>query len=108
MIDLQSSDGTELTVPATVTIPQGETSAAFDLTVLDDGFLDGTQAVTVTASAETWESGSAHIPVIDDDPGALAIGEGCAPGEAIPAPLALFALGLSLAFAWRSRYCVTR
>ena len=64
VIDLESGDETELTVPATVTIAQGETSATFDLTIVGDGVHRETQTVTVTASAAGWISGSAEMDVI--------------------------------------------
>ena len=64
VIDLESSDTTELSVPATVTIPQGETSATFDLTIVGDGVHREVQTVTLTASAAGWTSGSADMDVI--------------------------------------------
>ena len=66
-VDLASDDETELTVPATVTIPAGETSVTFDLTVEDESDVDGTQTATVTASALGWTSGSDGIYILDDD-----------------------------------------
>ena len=48
VVGLASDDETELTVPATVTVPAGEMSVTFDLTVEDDAELDVTQTVTVT------------------------------------------------------------
>ena len=66
-VDLASDDETELTVPATVTIPAGETSATFDLTVEDESDVDGTQTATVTASAVGWTSVSDSIDILDDD-----------------------------------------
>ncbi|HEX3148672.1 MAG TPA: Ig-like domain-containing protein [Gemmataceae bacterium] len=50
-VNLSSSDTTEATVPATVTIPAGQASATFAIATVDDTFTDGTQAVTITASA---------------------------------------------------------
>jgi hypothetical protein len=50
---LVSSDTSELTVPASVTIPAGASSATFTVTAVDDTLLDGTQAATITAFANT-------------------------------------------------------
>jgi alpha-tubulin suppressor-like RCC1 family protein len=67
VVDLASDDVSEATVPATVTIPAGQISAAFDLTVLDDAEVDGTQTVTVTAAATGWTSGTAAIDIEDNE-----------------------------------------
>jgi hypothetical protein len=44
---------------------QGENSPTFDLVILDDGERDGTQTVTVTATAAGWTPGPAEINAID-------------------------------------------
>ncbi len=67
VVALASDDTTELTVPATATIAAGNTSQTFDLTVEDDVDIDGTQAVTVAASAAEWVSGSEAMDVLDND-----------------------------------------
>ncbi len=84
VIDLASSDETELTVPATVTIPQGETLATFDLTIVDDGVRDETQTVTVTATAAGWWPGTAEMDVIYK--AVTPFAGGCAPGFATAEP----------------------
>ena len=74
-ISLVSSDITEVTVPASVVIPKGSTSANFDMTIIDDTDVDGTQTVTITASAsgsgsindsifvyDNWELAAVSIP----------------------------------------------
>ncbi len=70
-IALYSNDTTESSVPETIIIPAGELSAFFDLTVADDPEIDGTQTVTVTASADGWTPAEAHVRVNDNDPGIL-------------------------------------
>lgn len=55
-VTLTSSDPGELAVPATVTILAGQRSASFDVAAVDDDLLDGTQRVTVTATAEITSS----------------------------------------------------
>jgi subtilisin family serine protease/glutamine cyclotransferase len=67
-VELSSNDTTEAQVPAIVIIPAGQTSASFDLTMVDDSLLDGTQTATITATVTNWTPGSASIAVKDDDP----------------------------------------
>jgi hypothetical protein len=71
VIVLSSSDTSEATVPATVTIPAGQTNAAFDLTIIDDGVLDGTQTPTITASASGFANGYGTISVFDNETATL-------------------------------------
>ncbi|MDM8552377.1 Calx-beta domain-containing protein [Desulfobacterales bacterium HSG2] len=70
-VSLVSDDLSEITVPGSVVIPAGEISAPFDLTLTDDPEIDGTQTVTLTASADGWTSAEAAIEVGDNDPGIL-------------------------------------
>jgi hypothetical protein len=67
VIDLASSDTTELTVPATVTILQGDTAATFDITAEKDGIHDLRQTVTVTALAWGCTGGSATMDILNED-----------------------------------------
>ncbi len=63
---LSSDDVTEVTVPESVRIPKGGTSAQFDLTIGNDVVIDGPQTVTITASVPGWTSGFATLVVLDD------------------------------------------
>ncbi|MEN6449292.1 MAG: M36 family metallopeptidase, partial [Thermoguttaceae bacterium] len=51
-VSLQSSDTSELTVPATVILRAGQTTATFDVTIVDDALIDGNQTPMATASVE--------------------------------------------------------
>lgn len=73
VVALNSSDTTELTVPATVTIPSGQTSATFALTVVDDGIFDGAQVVTVTATVPGWTPGNRTMVVNNNNRSAYTI-----------------------------------
>ena len=73
LVSLSSSDETELAVPASVTIPQGQTSAQFNLQIKDDNLLDGPQNVTVTAQITNWLFASSSMAVTDNEPAALTI-----------------------------------
>lgn len=65
VVALDNSDPSELSVPATVTIPAGQSTAVFYVTPLDDGVLDGDQNVTITAIAPGALADSKTITVLD-------------------------------------------
>lgn len=56
VVNLSSSDTTELTVPAVVTIQPGRRSATFAIAAEDDTLLDGTQTATITASIGSYST----------------------------------------------------
>lgn len=66
VVTLSSSDTTEATVPASVTIAAGQASATFNVTAVDDSFPDGPQNVTITASATGATPATFEITVQDD------------------------------------------
>lgn len=72
-VSLASDDTGEATVPATVTIPAGQTSATFSIDAVDDAVIDGTQTVTITASASGLADGTDTLDVTDDDASALSV-----------------------------------
>lgn len=72
-VNLTSSDTTELTVPATVTLPAGSASARFALQLQDDALTDGDQIVTVTASSATFITATTSLSVTDDEVPALPV-----------------------------------
>jgi len=72
-VDLSSSDTTEATVPTTDTVPAGQSSVTVDLAAVDDAIVDGTQTVTITASATGFTNGSDTLQVTDDDTATLSI-----------------------------------
>jgi hypothetical protein len=67
VVDLSSSDTAEVTVPSNITIPSGQTTVTFDITVIGDSGIDGTRTVTISASAEGWTPGSDTITIQDND-----------------------------------------
>ncbi|HVK11128.1 MAG TPA: tandem-95 repeat protein [Gemmataceae bacterium] len=71
-VTLTSSDTTEVTVPASVTFAVGQTTLTFAVAVVDDSQFDGTQTVTVTASAPNAIGGTVSsvvtLSVLDDEP----------------------------------------
>jgi hypothetical protein len=72
-VNLASSDTTEATVPATLTIPAGQKSATFPVTIADDLSLDGPQTATITASSGATTNGQAAITVNDNETATLAV-----------------------------------
>ena len=67
VVALSSSDTTEATVPATVTIPAGQSFVTFAITAVDDILGDGTQVAVISASVLDFFSVPASIDVLDDD-----------------------------------------
>jgi hypothetical protein len=68
VVTLTSSDESEATVASSVTIPAGSTSASFVIAAIDDGLLDGTQTVTITATADGFVSAAETLDVNDHEP----------------------------------------
>ena len=65
LVALSSSRTNEAVVPPTVTIPAGQTSAAFSVASVNDGVSDGNQRVTITAAASNYAPGNAVLTVSD-------------------------------------------
>ncbi len=72
-VNLTSSDPTEVTVPATVVIPAGQTNAVFDLNIIDDSLLDGDQTANITATVFSFTTPQAKITVHDNETAALSV-----------------------------------
>ena len=73
IITLSSHDSSVVTVPATVTIPAGSTSATFAITSVNDELSNGDQTILITASADDFVSGEVELKVMEDDPAALSV-----------------------------------
>ena len=67
VVSLASSNTTQLTLPATVTIPAGSMSAPFTATLIDNGQRTGPQTVQVTATAGGLPAATANVVVDDAD-----------------------------------------
>ncbi|MCA9057515.1 MAG: hypothetical protein KDA85_03415, partial [Planctomycetaceae bacterium] len=68
-VTLSSNDLTELTVPASVTIPANESFVEFYIAVIDDTVFDGDQLVTLTAQApEYGPDVTVDVTVLDLEP----------------------------------------
>lgn len=66
-VTLLTSDTGEATVPPNITIPDGSESATFQIIAVDDFLLDGTQTVTITASASGYVDGTDTVDVTDHE-----------------------------------------
>ena len=73
VIGLTSSDPAQVSVPANVTVFTGQSNGVFDLTILDDGVLDGTQTATITASVPGSGTGSANMTIFDKETAVLQV-----------------------------------
>ncbi|MCA9012130.1 MAG: hypothetical protein KDB01_20400, partial [Planctomycetaceae bacterium] len=71
VVALESSDATELRVPATITIPAGQSSFTFFVEAIDDSEIDGPRNVTITATSAMYVTGSAAVVVLDHEPPVL-------------------------------------
>lgn len=71
-----AGDGSELTVPATLTIAAGATTGSVIVAVLDDNTADGDQVVNLTGTAPGYPNAPLAITVVDVPPvvGSLSIG----------------------------------
>ena len=67
VIELSSSDASEVTVPTTVVLPAGQNFVFFDATIVDDNLIDDTQSACITAHVENWTDGLASVNVTDND-----------------------------------------
>jgi hypothetical protein len=74
-VSLTSDDPSEATVPGLVTIPWGQSTAEFPIDAVDDAVMDGTQVVTMTASATGYADALATLDVADDDRAGLRVAE---------------------------------
>ncbi|MDF1571239.1 MAG: CARDB domain-containing protein [Bacteroidales bacterium] len=64
-LELTSGDVTELTIPATATIPAGSAGVDVVITTIDDQEDDGNQMVTLQAKSDGFSSGVAWVNVTD-------------------------------------------
>ena len=73
VVSLASDDTSEATVPSSVTILDGQSSASFNIAAIDDSAVDGTQTVTFSATATGYTAGSDTLEVTDDEVSAVTI-----------------------------------
>ena len=86
VVTLASSDPAQVLVPPSVTVLAGQSNAVFDLTILDDGVLDGTQTATITASVPGSGTGSASMSIFDKETATLQVSLPSAVTKGRPGP----------------------
>jgi hypothetical protein len=67
VVTLNNSDPTRISVPATVTIPAGQTTATFNVAAIDNNVVDATNTVSITPSAAGYGAGVIRVTVTDDE-----------------------------------------
>jgi acetylxylan esterase len=74
VVNLTSSNTNKVTVPSSVVIPAGQSNAvSFDLTIVDDGLLNGDQNVAITATAIGYGTSQATILVYNTNTATLTV-----------------------------------
>ncbi len=73
VVSLASSLTSRATVPKSVTVAAGTTSANFSVTIPDDTLLNGNQAAMISATATGYQGGFANLVVVDDESAVLSI-----------------------------------
>ncbi len=72
-INLVVSDSAKVQVPSPILLLAGLTNASFQLNILDNNAIDGTEVVVITASVPNWSSASAAITIFDNETTDLAL-----------------------------------
>ena len=67
VVSLTSDQPNLVQVPQTITIPAGNQTATFSLTLIDNKAIGTRQTVTIFASVTGWETGSQRLEVVDDE-----------------------------------------
>ena len=73
VVTLASNTTSRATVPASVTVLAGQTSATFPITPGNDALLNGAKSVGISAAAATYQTGMSYINILDDESAVLAI-----------------------------------
>ena len=66
-VTLANGDSSEISIPATVTIPAGQSSVTFSINGVDESLIDGTQVVSIDATASGYVGATSSINVTDDE-----------------------------------------
>jgi len=67
VVTLATSVAGQVTIPATVTIPAGQSSVSFNLNTINNAILQGTRVVEITASAASFANAVNSISIFDDE-----------------------------------------
>ena len=72
-VSLLTDKSYKLTVPASVVIPDGVTSATFQVTPVNDTIVEGNRNVDITASTAGFATGGLQLEVVENDIPALSL-----------------------------------
>lgn len=72
-VRLHSSNPAEARVPSEVLIPAGATNAAFDIEIVDDALVDGTQRAHLIAALENYGAAYATLEIQDNESNTLTL-----------------------------------
>ena len=100
VVTLESSDTSEVAVPVSVTILDGQASATFPITAVDDNTADLIQPTSVTASVAGQYYGRVLLYVVDDGDGALFIDDGDAGYSTNVSPITVTDQGYQNDYQW--------
>ncbi len=73
LVSLHSVNPNRVAVPSAVIIPAGQSSASFNLVLVDNNLLDGTENVIIEASVSNWSGDLDLIRVSDNESRALSL-----------------------------------
>ena len=73
VVSLESDLAGVLDFPSSVTIPAGQRSQTFDVTVVDNEYRDGDRIVQVLSTAESHVVSTAFVQVVDDEISAVVV-----------------------------------
>ncbi len=94
VITLQSANPALLVVPTNVLVLAGQSSALFDITLLDNAAYEPPRPVTISAVGPGFSAGACVVTVLDDDPHHFNFSTVASPQEAtVPFSLSITALG---------------
>jgi hypothetical protein len=92
-VTLQASDPKKLRLPSFVTIPAGQSTAQFDIGVLDGKEIEGPTEVEIRAGVAGWEPGQSSVRILDNDRPTLTLVLPAAISEGNPPVLGKVVLG---------------
>lgn len=72
-VNLASSLPDAASVPNSLTIPVGQTSSTFTVTLIDDTIANGNRQATVSASATNFVTGAATVAIVDNESPSLSL-----------------------------------
>jgi uncharacterized repeat protein (TIGR01451 family) len=92
-VTLVSSDTNVVQVPGSVIIQSNQTTATFDIVIVNNQRLDGSHTATVSTTVANWTNDSKMITVTDDETNTLRISSPAIVNEGTTASVSVFLTG---------------